>query len=80
MTSFTKALFRRNPGAALELRQVQLHQLRYGRHVTLAQFTPSVAAPDHPAFGKRTPSGSTACAQLCGHPACSQGCTLVTAR
>lgn len=78
MTSYTKKLFARNPGAAKELRRDQIAQLRYGRHVTLAQFT----AEGHgmggmaPTFGKREPTGIEACQVRCGRPACRQGCTL----
>lgn len=28
-------------------------------------------------FGRREPTGQTACAASCGHPACAQGCTLI---
>lgn len=77
MTSYSKALFNRNPGAAKELRKAQLHQLRYGKDVTLAQFhyTPEPA----PEFGRRKPTGLQACAANCGHPACKNGCTLLGA-
>lgn len=75
MTSYAKALFNRNPGAAMELRRAQLHQLRYGKDVTLAQFH---YTPEKPVeFGKRRSAGLQACAANCGHPACKSGCTLL---
>lgn len=69
MTSFTRKLFSRDPGAAKALRKDELNSYRYGRHVTLAQFaadrifepafpTPSsvVRAGQHAVpFGKRLP-------------------------
>ena len=87
MTSFTKSLFARNPGAAKELRRAQLHQLRYGKDVTLAQFhierddrmqaAQRQCMQGQPTFGRRVPSGLSACAANCGHPACLHGCTLI---
>jgi hypothetical protein len=81
MTSFTKALYRRDPAAAQAFyRQQQFEQkLTYGKHTQLACFTPATA-PTVKQFGQRTPSGLVGCAQLCSHPACSQGCTLVGRR
>lgn len=69
MTSFTKALYRRDPAAAEAFYKQQKfeHLAAFGRNST----------GSIPAFGKRIPSGLKACAASCGHPACSQGCTLI---
>ena len=77
MTSFTKALYRRDPAAAEEFHRQQTfeHKATYGKTPTLACFTPQ-AHGLKPAFGKRAPSGQKACAASCGHPACKHGCTL----
>lgn len=90
MTSYTKKLYARDPKAADAFHQAQQfeHRLTYGKHVTLACFT--AASHNLPAkgftrpdvgqapFGKREtpPSAAHACKQVCGHPACSQGCVL----
>jgi len=76
MTSFTKALYNRDPKAADAFyRQSTFeHKLVYGRTPTLAQFT--ATAHELPTFGKRMQSEPRACAALCGHPACAKGCTL----
>lgn len=86
MTSFTKALYRRDPKAAEEFyRQQQFEQRHtYGRVPTLPQFTlgfhtqqAAVSPYRKRDFGKRLPTlGTAACSGNCGHPACSQGCTL----
>lgn len=39
MTSFTRKLYRTAPAAAKQLRRHELHNYRYGKNVTLAQFT-----------------------------------------
>jgi hypothetical protein len=65
----------------------RLHTLKPARR------TPAAYSGDHPMselayfdyafhtqrklFGKREPSGLTACASNCGHPACKQSCTLI---
>lgn len=79
MTSFTRKLYAKDPAAAEAFRQAQSFdaRLEYGKAVTLACFTPR----QHglvPAFGKRVPAGSIACATNCRHPACTRGCTLTT--
>jgi hypothetical protein len=71
MTSFTKALYRRDPAAALAFYNDSKRDQFEGRK---APSLPMVG------FGQRTPSGWVACAQRCGHAACSQGCTLVGRR
>lgn len=98
MTSFTKALYRRDPKAAEEFyRQQQFEQRHtYGRVPTLPEFTfkgrpasgqgftlgfhtqqAAVSPYRKRDFGKRLPTlGTAACSGNCGHPACSQGCTL----
>lgn len=68
MTSYTRKLHEVAPAAALEIHRQQFHAYRYGRHVTLAQFT-----PEYHAFGKRSPH---ACATHCGDAACKRGCVL----
>lgn len=79
MTSFTKALYRRDPAAAEAFYKAQqFEQRQQGKH-PVACFTPALN-PVVKNFGQRTPSGLVGCAQLCGHPACSQGCTLVGRR
>lgn len=69
MTSFTKALYRRDPAAAeAYYRQQKMEQITaFGRNPTGSL----------PAFGKRIPSGLKACAANCGHPGCKSGCTLL---
>lgn len=66
MTSYTKALYRRDPKAADAFYKAQQfeHKLTYGRHVTLAQFTPkgrgfeAAQAQCHQTpFGKRLYNG-----------------------
>lgn len=81
MTSFTKALYRRDPAAAEAFYKDQQFEQRltYGKSTQLACFTPAVT-PVVRNFGQRTPSGLVGCAQLCGHPGCAQGCTLVGRR
>lgn len=53
MTSYTKKLYERDPALAHTLRKNELEAYRYGRHVTLACFTPAAHDTD-PVFGKRT--------------------------
>lgn len=80
MTSYSKALFRRSPAAARELRLHQLATYRSGetpRNWTALQLQSMQGQPVSNTFGKRIPSGLQACVALCGHPACSQGCTLI---
>ncbi len=79
MTSFAKALFNRNPAAARDLRRHQLMTLRYGKTVTLAQFTPAYHGIEMD-FGRRPAASVRACDTLCGSPACAHGCTLATGR
>lgn len=69
MTSFTKALYRRDPAAAeAYYKQQKFESLAaFGRNPT----------GSIPAFGKRIPSGLKACVASCGHPACAHGCTLI---
>lgn len=77
MTSFTKALYNRDPAAAEEFhRQSKFeHRTTFGRmgNLTRAQREP---APLIAGFGRRTPSGVVSCAVLCNHPGCAKGCTL----
>lgn len=90
MTSYTRKLYSRDPGAARaaedfarqsKLDRAQDATLRYGKVPTLACFH-SDRALYRRAFGKReiaVPIGGcrvTACAANCGHRACSNGCTL----
>lgn len=82
MTSFTKALYRRDPKAAQAFHDAQQweHRVVHGRTPTLACFTPSFHGLQ-PVFGKRTSTPhiggrQAACSAICGHPACAQGCTL----
>lgn len=87
MTSFTKALYRRDPAAAEAFHRAQQfeHKMTYGKNATLACFTlpgrsggfESAHHNVKPVFGKRTGNTPTACAASCGHPACANGCTLV---
>lgn len=75
MTSFTKALYRRDPAAAEAFhRQSSFEQRQaHGRPGHLnAQLTAG--------FGRRTPTGVVACAERCTHPGCAQGCTLAGRR
>lgn len=80
MTSFTKALYRRDPAAAEAFHEQQKfeHRIKYGRTPTLVQFTAAFHAVQ-PVFGRRGPSlpSQHACAASCGHPACKDGCTLI---
>lgn len=66
MTSFTRALYRRDPAAAEAFHKAQQfeHRITYGKQTQLAS------------FGRRVPSGIVACDKLCDHPACAHGCTL----
>lgn len=69
MTSFTKALYRRDPAAAERFYEQQKYE-----HIAAFGRNPTGSIPS---FGKRIPSGLTACAASCGHPACKHGCTLI---
>jgi hypothetical protein len=68
MTSYTKKLYRLDPAAAHRIHRQELHDYRYGKHVTLAQFAmpnprgwdevdgvklPSVSSWADTNFGKR---------------------------
>lgn len=85
MTSYTRKLYSRDPGAARaaedfarqsKLERAQDATLRYGKVPTLACFHSDRALYQR-AFGRRSsPVPHKACAALCGHPACSSGCTL----
>lgn len=68
MTSFTKALYRRDPAAAEAFHKAQQfeHKLQYGKHTQLASFGLRPDPEDAAAY---------ACSKLCGHPACRHGCT-----
>jgi len=67
MTSFTKALYRRDPKAAMAFyNDNKRDQFDNGRKPSL----PTIG------FGQRTPTGWVACAARCSHPSCAQGCTL----
>lgn len=68
MTSFTKALYRRDPAAAEAFHKAQQfeHKMTYGKQTQLASFGLRPQPEDHAAY---------ACAALCGHPACRSGCT-----
>lgn len=68
MTSYTKALYRRDPAAADAFYKAQLfeHKLTYGRHVQLAQFnisqakdTPKGAPKDWSALQRQSQQGQT---------------------
>lgn len=77
MTSYTKALYNRDPAAAEAFHKQATfeHKTTYGRVPTLLQFT----LAHHglvPSFGKRLPTGQKACGTNCRHPACVRGCTL----
>lgn len=76
MTSYTKALYRRDPAAAAAFHEQQTfeHKIVHGRTPTLACFTPAYHGLK-PSFGKRVGSTITACSVPCEHPACAQGCT-----
>lgn len=50
MTSYTKKLYEISPAAAKQIHRQQYRDYRYGKHVTLAQFTPEANALP---FGKR---------------------------
>jgi hypothetical protein len=87
MTSFTKALYRRDPKAAEAFyRNQQFEQkgfqgrpgpaLTYGRQTQLSQFDAAQRQCHQAPFGRRVALDSaTACDTLCGHPACTHGCT-----
>lgn len=79
MTSYTKALYRRDPAAAEAFYRQQKHEqiAAFGRNSTGS--IPAFGRDSAPqrAFGKRIPSGLEACAASCGHPACKHGCTLL---
>lgn len=86
MTSFTRKLYSKDPAAARAaedfMRQSKAERaqdvtLRYGKTPTLACFHSDRALIER-SFGKRQfpPMPNKACAALCGHPACTQGCTL----
>jgi hypothetical protein len=66
MTSFTKALYRRDPAAAMAFYHDSRKQFDNGRKPSL----PTIG------FGQRTPTGWVACVTRCSHPSCAQGCTL----
>lgn len=67
MTSFTKALYRRDPAAALAFYTDQKRDQFDNGH------KPSLPVVG---FGQRTPTGMVACKERCAHPSCAQGCTL----
>lgn len=73
MTSFTRALYRRDPAAAEAFHRQSTFEKRaaHGRPGTLSLTT---------GFGRRTPTGVVACAERCAHPRCAQGCTLAGRR
>lgn len=75
MTSYTKALYRRDPAAANEFHRQQSFEQRsaYGKVGPLG-LKPSLPVVG---FGTRTPSGVVACEKRCQHPGCAQGCTLI---
>lgn len=77
MTSFTRKLYNSDPAAAEAFRKAQEfdQRLAYGKHVTLACFTPAGRGLV-PAFGKRLGAQQHGCDHNCRHPACKQGCTL----
>jgi len=72
MTSYSKRLYNRDPAAAMAFYRQQAFEQRaaHGR----VSFTQLQA--HQPPFGRRHPMGVSACAALCGHPACANGCTL----
>jgi hypothetical protein len=79
MTSFTKALYRRDPAAAEAFhRQSSFESRATNGRPGLLLATFASANPVKHTFGKREtpPSAVHACKDNCGHPACSQGCTL----
>jgi len=73
MTSFTRALYRRDPAAAEAFHRQRTfeQQSAHGRPGTLSKTV---------GFGRRTPTGVVGCATLCDHPGCAQGCTLAGRR
>ncbi len=84
MTSYTRKLYAADPKAAAAFYQSQQFETRsqVGRHVSLPQFDSGFTKLQPRPFGKRkTPPGprSKACTEACSHPACSNGCVLVTA-
>jgi hypothetical protein len=78
MTSFSRKLYNRDPAAAAAFYKAQQfeRQIVYGKTPTLACFTPSHNGL-RPVFGKRHLAPHQVCAASCGHPACTNGCTLV---
>lgn len=77
MTSFTKALYRRDPAAAEAFYQAQTFEAKStGRQPGMPTLTFSSAFNEvHIPFGKRNPKlRQSACAASCGHPACASGC------
>lgn len=77
MTSFTKALYRRDPAAAEAFYSQQTFEAKSGgRQPGMPTLTFASNAPSHVVFGKRQAvlGRNTACAASCGHPACAQGC------
>lgn len=78
MTSFTKALYRRDPAAAEAFYQSQTFEAKSaGRKPGMPTLTFASAFNEvHVPFGKRQPvlGRNTACAASCGHPACASGC------
>ncbi len=74
MTSFTKALYRRDPKAARAFyTDSKRDQFDNGRKPSLPCLGPSMTTV---VFGQRTPTSWVACATRCSHPSCAQGCTL----
>ena len=78
MTSFTKALYRRDPAAANEFHRQSSYEQRaaHGRPGTITYGKTTQLA----SFGLRQPTeeqraAASACAAPCGHPACKYGCT-----
>lgn len=79
MTSFTKALYRRDPAAADAFYKHQQfeHMASFGRTPAPSLASSGKVSGHQATFGKRVPSGLQACAASCGHPACKHGCTLI---
>ena len=78
MTSFTKALYRRDPAAALAFYEQQKFEAKSApRQPGMPTLTFASNATSHVVFGKRQAvlGRGTACAASCGHPACANGCT-----
>ncbi len=78
MTSFTKALYRRDPGAAEAYYRHSTFEARcsYGRIQSHVPGFESAFRDVPRVFGKRHAAGAQACQEPCGHPACSQGCVI----